>query len=309
MIKKEKTTGFEARKKAFENTEGVIHLDNETLHRLQRVILNMLKDVLKVFNEYDIFYTLSGGSVLGAIRHKGFIPWDDDIDLNMPRKDFEKFKKVFNKELGNKYELCTPEYGKEHGMTVSQIKKRGTIYRSYNELSKSDCGICIDIFILENVPDNRIIRILHGYRCLAMGYLMSARKTYNDLPYLKKYCESNPELKELFARKARIGRLIKWISLDSLSKSAMRCYSSCKNNKSKYVSIPSGRKHYFGEMYKREDMCEAIQIPFEDIIANIPKGTKNYMITLYGDTYMTIPPKEKREVHPLIELDFGNEDL
>ena len=92
-----KTSGFEMRKKGFENSEGVIHIDQKTLKKIQHVLLDMLKEVIQVFQKYDIQYSMSGGSVLGAIRHHGFIPWDDDIDLNMPRKDFEALKKVFDK--------------------------------------------------------------------------------------------------------------------------------------------------------------------------------------------------------------------
>ena len=72
----------------------------DTLKRLQNVELDMLKDIIEVADRNCVNYSLSGGSVLGAVRHKGFIPWDDDIDINMPRKDFERFKHVFEKKGG-----------------------------------------------------------------------------------------------------------------------------------------------------------------------------------------------------------------
>ena len=78
-------------------------LTNEELEKLHQCLLFILKDFIWVCNKYNLKYTLGGGSVLGAVRHKGFIPWDDDLDVNMPREDYEKFKAIFPKELAEEY--------------------------------------------------------------------------------------------------------------------------------------------------------------------------------------------------------------
>ena len=302
-----KKDGFYERKKGFEGMDGVIIVEGETLIRLQKYLLNMLKDIAQVCEANHIFYTLSGGSILGTVRHQGFIPWDDDIDLNMPRADFEKLKTVFEEQLGDRYELVCPEKSSGHGLSVSQIKRKGTVYRSYNELSQESPGICIDIFILENTYDNALARKLHGILCLASGYILTCRKTFEDLPYLKKYLDQNEGLSKEFNKKAKLGRIVSWIKLDSCARFTKKVYSLCGNNNSKHVSIPSGRKHYFGEMYLREDMCQSIWMKFEDMDVRIPKGYKTYLTIMYGDTYMELPPVEKREHHPLMELDFGED--
>lgn len=291
-------------KTGFRGAPGTFELNNEQLKELQHTLLGMLQDFIAVFEEEGIFYTLSGGSVLGAIRHKGFIPWDDDIDINMPRADFEHLKSIFEDKLGDKYVLCAPEIGEGYGMAHVQIKKKGTVYKAFNELNMKNTGIFIDIFVLESTYDNALRRKLHGYRCLALGYMLTCKKTAEDWDKLKGYLVNNPELMKAYKKKKSFGKLLGFVSLDALSSKVIRVYSKCRDNKSTYVCIPSGRKHYFGEMYKREDMCESLQAVFEGINVRIPKGTETYMNMLYDSNYMRIPPVEDREIHSAVELRF-----
>ena len=302
-----RTDGFAQRKMGFSGAEGVIVPDEATLKKLQHVLRDMLKDFQRVAAKEHIVYTMSGGSVLGSIRHQGFIPWDDDVDINIPRKDFEKLKAVFDDCLGDKYELCTPERTPGHGMALVQMKKKGTVCRSYNELSKENPGIAIDFFILENVFDSPVLKVLQGGACLAAGYLLSCRKTWHDMPYLEPYFDSAPGLREMFSGKARVGSLIRWIPLDLLARLTHSVYTMCRDPHTKYVAIPSGRKHFFGECYLRKDACRRFPGDFEGLKVPIPVGYKAYMEVLYGPDYMVVPPPEKREVHPLMELDFGED--
>ena len=294
-------------KTKFRDAPGTFQLSEKQLKTLQATLLSILKDLIMVFEKEGINYTLSGGSALGAIRHQGFIPWDDDIDINMPRKDFEHLKKVFDKELSDKYDLCAPDIGEGHGLSLVQIKKKGTVYKSFNELKKKNVGIYVDIFVLENTYDNRIKRTIHGLACLAIGYALTCRKTAEDWEELEKYLVNNKELKRAFKKKKRIGELFKWIPLDDLTKATKCCYSYCNYHNSKFVSIPSGRKHYFGEMYRREDMCEYVDSVFEGLNVRIPKGIDNYMKVLYGNDYMKIPAPEEREAHSVVALEFADE--
>ncbi len=293
-------------KTGFRGAPGTFELNEEQLKELQHTLLGMLQDFIAVFERNNIFYTLSGGSVLGTIRHGGFIPWDDDIDLNMPRKDFEHLKQVFDRELGDKYVLCAPECGNGYGMSHVQIKKKGTVYKAFNELKMPETGIFIDIFVLENTYDSAVKRKLHGYMCLFMGYMLTCRKTADDWDALEPYLANNLPLKEAFRKKMRIGRLIRFVPLDKLSKHVYKWYSLCRDEKTTYVCIPSGRKHYFGEMYLRKDMNRSRAGTFEGLDVRIPKGTEAYMKVLYGDTYMSIPPESEREIHSAVELSFGD---
>ncbi|MCI6270324.1 MAG: LicD family protein [Lactobacillus delbrueckii] len=298
--------GFAAQKTVFEASDQVTYVEGEDLKKLKATLLEMLQDWMRVCDKYQLNYTLSGGSVLGTIRHQGFIPWDDDIDINMPRRDFNRLKEIFSKEMGDKYRLLAPELTKGHGNSASRFVKKDTVYRTFSDIAepKEHCGICIDIFVLENTPNNAFLRNLHGYLCLAVGYLLSCRKVYDYLPKLLEVQDS-PEVRAAFGKKYKIGRFFAFLPLDTVTRWTYQVYSACKNDQSKYVTIPSGRKHYFGEMDTRENMCESQTGTFEGMTVKIPKGIESYMTRLYGPDYMTPPPVAKREKHPLFEFDLG----
>ncbi len=298
--------GFKERKEGFAKSPLVHHLSSEELQKLKSVVFEAYQDFDRTAKKHGIFYTVSGGTVLGSIRHNGFIPWDDDIDIMMPRREFNSLKAVFEKELGDKYTLCAPELGRGHGMTMCQMKRRGTVLRSYNEVSKENAGIPLDIFVLENTYDSRILRTLHGIICLAMGLLMSARKMYNDMEALEPFFEGNNALRSSYRKKARLGKIFSFLSLDQMSRLAYCVYSMCQNDSSHYVTIPSGRKHFFGELYLRSDICRATESDFEGRKIPIPCGYQTYLRALYGDHYMELPPEEDREQHPVMELSFGD---
>ena len=112
---------------------------------------------------------------------------------------------------------------------------------------------------------------------------------------------------EAFSKKAKIGSVIRWIPLDFLARLTRKIYTMCRDPHTKYVAIPSGRKHFFGERYLRKDMCRRIPGSFEGHTVPLPEGYKGYMERLYGPDYMQVPPPEKRECHPFMELDLGEE--
>ncbi len=283
-----------------------IEMTPETLAQLKSTLLAMLKDFDKAALEHDIAYTLSGGSVLGALRHGGFIPWDDDLDINITRQNYNKLRRLFPQILGDDYILCTPEETPEHGMICAQIKKKGTIYRSFNELTKPDeiCGICLDLFVVENTFDQPLLRKLQGLLCLAAGYLVTCRKTYHDLPVLEAYLKDGSAGQKGIRKKAAIGRLFSWISLDRITRWGSRVYALCKNDNSVYVTIPSGRGHFFKEMHKRTTLADRRKCKFEDCMTWVPKKAEDYCRKLYGNDFMTPPPLAKRESHPIMELRF-----
>lgn len=111
-------------------------LTDKERERLRKCLFSIYKDIALVCSKYGLCFMLGGGSVLGAVRHKGFIPWDDDIDLMMPREDYMKFISVFNKELGNKYDLFYPFSNEGKFQYFVQVSRKDTILTKVNELKK-----------------------------------------------------------------------------------------------------------------------------------------------------------------------------
>ena len=116
--------------------------------------------------------------------------------------------------------------------------------------------------------------------------------------------DGDRELLKVFKTKIRIGKLLSFASLDWWTAAWDKWNSLCKNDKSKYVAIPSGRKHYFGETFRRSDLFPCKEVPFEDAVGKVPANADVYLKAMYGN-YMAIPPVDKREVHVVYEFDLG----
>ncbi len=282
-------------------SHGLHIVTDEELAKLKKILLDMTSFIKKVCDENKIEWGLCGGNALGAIRHKGFIPWDDDIDICMTRENFRKFAKVFPSVKQDRYELLIPGdkdnywhfprlYDTTTKLTTLQIAGRGT-------------GVPIDIILVEDMYDNKIRDFLHGVRCTYYLFVISCYATHkrrqNYYKYGTKTLIKKTIIRDLFSVFFRFRPIEKWISI------ADKCFGKINNPKSVNVCCPSGAKHYFGEIYKREDMCRFILMPFEDREMPVYKGVHEIMKQRYGDDYMKLPPEEKRERHAFIELDLG----
>ena len=278
------------------NDKHVRKLTDEELAHVQQAYLQMVNDIVETCNKEGIFMTLGGGSALGAVRHKGFIPWDDDMDLDMPRRDFERLKNCFDKIFQGKYVFRAPNHHPHSGYRCGKIE--------YPQVQILDAtgfrhGLTIDVFVLENLPDSFLIRFLCGIRSEFWRILAGLVFEYESYQAVRSH-DNRIGLGTrmiLFA-----GRILSFRKSEKYFNKVDRV-NQYKNEKTKLVGIPSGRLHYFGEIYRREWMMEAVWVPFENLTLPIPKGYDMYLRTLYGD-YMAIPPEEEREHHYIRSIYF-----
>lgn len=280
-------------------------LTEEELHQVQSVLFEMLIDLDSYFQEKNISYTLAGGSALGSVRHGGFIPWDDDVDLLMTRKDYEKLRSIFERDKGEQYWLHTPEDTKGYGLSFARVRKKNTICRSRDDVHNEECGVYIDIFLMENTYNSAVLRKLHGLLSMAFGFAYSCRRFLAFKDMNMNLAKGNRNAEKTFKKKIFLGRLVSFMSLDGWTRAWNRVNAMCKNEKSRYVTVPSGRKHFFKEMYERSWACEMERMPytFDDrtVQISVMKGVKNYLEKMYGD-YMKLPDPDQIEKHVVLEL-------
>ncbi len=291
-------------------SSDAMEITQPDLRRLQLVLVEIVADVDRVCRENGLSYALGGGTALGARRHKGFIPWDDDVDLNIPRADYNRFIPLFRARFGHKYWIHTPAETSGYGLALARIRLKGSCVRTREDLAnvQMECGAFVDIFIVESVPSCRVLRCAHGMVSLALGLLYSCRKFYFERRLVRRWSMENAGMSLAFRIKCAIGFFTAFASLDFWTRLWDWWNRLCSGGDSEYVTIPVGRRHYFGELARREDLCETVDVEWEGALRKAPKDLDGYMTRLYGPNYMTPPPPEKRERHVVFRPFFLNRE-
>ncbi len=278
-------------------------ISEEEKKYLKQVLLSAYKDITYVFEKYSLTHMLIGGSALGAVRHKGFIPWDDDLDIAMPRRDFEKFKMVFSKSLGDKYILSSPNYiGNARNRFPQILIKDTRLCEIENAENDPLCMIKIDLFVIENIPDNKFMCTIKGIWCSILMFIASYAATYQEhSPYLKTYMYKTKNGRKIYNKRIFWGKLFSFISkktwYDMVDKACQY------KRKTSFMGIPTGRGHYFGEIRSKKTFLPVSKGIFEGMEINLPGDSTDYLTNLYGD-YTKIPPENKRERHLIVDLKF-----
>jgi len=294
--------------KHVEHQGWMVEVSGERLLKLQQTLLGIMDDLDRVCRENGISYFLSGGTMLGAVRHHGFIPWDDDADIFMTRADYERFRALFPQELSSAYVLVEPGVTRDYGLSMVKVRKKGTALIECPDPMPDDealldgtYGVWVDIFILENVSDNRLARAVHGFLSMGFGFALSCRTFYSRREMYRQLAGSDKELLKTFNTKIAIGRLLSVFKLETWARWTKNVYSMCHDENSKNVVCPSGRNHFTGEIFPRHPFCDTKEVLFEDRKYFISKWYDGYLKQLYGD-YMTVPEAAEQEAHVVRKL-------
>lgn len=285
--------------------QGMHRITEEERRVIKDVIMEITMDVVQVCEELQIPYMLGGGSALGAVRHHGFIPWDDDLDLNVSRQYIDTLMRAVEERYGQKYAIEIPMQTDGYLSSFIQIHRRDTVFREYLWQKEASCGIKIDLFVIENTYDSKWRRYWHGFRVDAGLFLLSC---YRMFLWRKEYLAlagDDASARRSMRIKQVIGAPIALMP-HFFYRRVQHCMSECRNTHSKYVTIPSGRKHFFGELYEREQLLHTINMEFEGHLLSVTAAYDHYLSRLYGD-YMTLPPEEQREQHVLYDLKLPGE--
>ena len=254
------------------------------VRKLQLTELEILKEIDRICRKNDIEYSLYGGSLLGAIRHNGFIPWDDDIDIAMTRDNYLKFIKVCKHNLNNKFFLDCYETNKKYGAFYAKIKLKNTLfveYKNKDDYDKTNC-IWVDIFPLDYVSGRMNKKQQKSYKYYR--YITTLITIKNGTKYYK-----NSKIK-----KTIYGFILKFIPFKWMLNLLYK--KVCGNIKDKYICSYPSAYGLAKETYEISKLLPYKEVPFEDKNYMIFSGYDFILSRMYGN-YMKLPPKEKRVNH------------
>ena len=280
-------------------------ISGERARRLKSVLTYMLYDFQTRCELNGITPFLVYGSALGAYRHKGFIPWDDDVDVAMTRDDWNHLKTIFEDVFSDKYELEGPNYGnKDAAVTWGKIFLKGTKFvELININTPYNKGIYLDIFIIDGMADNKLIRTFDYTFARCMRFVANSLAYYNypsDLMNEIMSVSWNTKI-YLWSRKL-IGFMFSWISHKRLISFFDRFVSRHTNSKDTIID-------YYDGITRRGAWFPVKKTPFETILANVPPNLEEFLESVYGKDYMKLPPENQRQHHFCVELDFGETRL
>ena len=254
------------------------------LRELKKMQIDILDYVVNFCEKNNIKYWIDCGTLLGAVRHKGYIPWDDDIDVGMLRNDYNKFIKLFNKNNNSNYEVCCYENSKKWYCFFAKVLDKRTILYEPDEKSGIKSSVNIDIFVYDNAPDNNSeLKIMFKKRnkYLKLNSIqMSKHFTYNK----NKICN--------------VVRYPIWLLFQIFPKSYF--VGKGINNCKKFSKVETKRVGNFSAFTKQ--VCDKnvfnsfIDLEFEGKYYKAPIGYDDWLKSFYGD-YMKLPPKEKQVSH------------
>lgn len=271
--------------------------DIDRLRKVQLLELEIAKELKRICEKNNIKYFIAWGTLLGAVRHGGFIPWDDDMDFGMLREDYERFINVCEKELDPKFFLQTWDTDPNFPFAYAKLRLKGTHFlEKFSEGSRMNNGIFIDIFPMDNVPDPVFFSGIRTFRCFVLERLM----------WLKKGLGKN--IKDKSAGGKLKYNVFSFVSKAIPYKTLKRHYEKilCGSNFKETANISASTiDHLFGKNnIKRKWAEELEEIPFETTLFPAFKENKEFLILVYGD-YMTLPPVEERQGHLPVKIDFG----
>lgn len=286
-----------------QNTNLLRQLTEDESIKLKETLLEIHNYIISVCDKHHLTIMLGGGSCLGAVRHKGYIPWDDDLDFMMPRPDYEKLIKLWEKgEIDNKYHFEYPNKKKDVKNPYLKVFLLNTKYADiFDDDDAFPTSIFVDVFPMDYTPENNMVRKCKAIMSDALQFVCTCT-LYAQYPNdnLKMFYSQDKDANKRFKLRLFIGHVFSVIS----HRRWVYWFDKFNNTKpTGMMTIPTGRKHYWNETLPTKTFVPVKECTFEGVKSYLANDYKKYLSNLYGD-YMQVPPENKRERHFIVDIKF-----
>ena len=267
------------------------------LRKLQLIETSIVADIDAICEKYKLRYYIIGGTLLGAVRHKGFIPWDDDIDLVMYREDYNRLIEIVQAEYSEKYFVQTFETDPYYTRYIAKIRLKGTtMLEECQQKSKAHAEIYIDIFPLDHVKKS------DGLELKLRGVLLRWLFAYKTV---RNHAQSSKS-----GFKLAVGKIFRWCTFIIPNSFVNRLFNFVCEKDNGYRDCPyttnfASHFKWKTQMFPNEVYGEGVRLEFEGHMFAAPKEYELIFERLYGKNYMELPPENKRAAHSIVKLDLG----
>jgi lipopolysaccharide cholinephosphotransferase len=270
-------------------------VDEKAQHRLRALELKIAEEIHRVCEKNGLRYSLIFGTLLGAVRHGGFIPWDEDMDLGMPRADYDRFVEACARDLGKEFLLQTWDSDPRYPFPYGKVRLRGTHAPEHFAPEGVEDGIFVDLFPLDAVPDGAWARKVTGWEYRVLKRLLWVKKGYG-----RSMREESARQRLRYDAAAAAVRFLPYGWLKRRFHSAM---TRCEGLPTRRIAAP-GDAPYARQAFPRAWMDDLAPIRFEGKEFLAFRDPDSYLRNVYGD-YMTPPPPGERPTHEFGAIDFG----
>lgn len=269
-------------------------LTQDDLKEVQKIQKELISEVQRICNKCGINFNMVGGTMLGAIRHQGYIPWDDDADIGFLRSEYEKFRDACKTELNHeKFYMQDLRDTEGYRWGYGKLRRKGTQFIRLNQEDMPyEQGVFIDLMPFDNVPNNIISRKIHFAKCFIFRKLFWSE--------VGKKIEKN-------RMKRYVYYVINKIPMAKIIFAYERFIESTVYKDTELVRIltfPTPQKVYG---YKKKWYTELTTYQFDELELPGAKDYDGYLKVKYGD-YMKLPPEEKRKIHPVSKISLLGEN-
>lgn len=264
--------------------------------------MEIMQEIDRICKENDLQYYAAWGTLLGTIRHKGFIPWDDDIDVVLPRKDFNKMIEVFKRDYSDKYSIANVETMENYPLMTTRLMLKGTkfVEEPLKNL-KCELGIFLDIYPYDNIPDSDEELKKQAKRAWFWSKVLILRHVaFPVLPY-KGF---KAKLTHAVTGLIHAGMVVFRISHKWIAGKCLEIANMYNDKETKRMAFLFDTNPYWHIMVKEEAFPLQIY-DFEDVKMPLPACEDKKLRKMYGN-YMELPPVEKRKNHYPYKLEFND---